>query len=92
MSPDTGPPRVGAGVPPPPRPHNGDYPPPPPPPPQGVPPPPPSGAYAPTLNQSYPPPPTEWASAAWRCASNGTPTAPPAKAAPKTPKYRKCQL
>ncbi|CAE6463731.1 unnamed protein product [Rhizoctonia solani] len=53
----------------------------------GVPPPPPSGAYAPTLNQSYPPPPTEWASAAWRCASNGTPTAPPAKAAPKAPKY-----
>ncbi|GAB1525797.1 protein transport protein S31 [Rhizoctonia solani] len=74
----------------------------PPPPPPGVnpgaPPPPPSGSYAPPPGQSHPPPPPPPPGTTWTPQSGpppppggaprtGTPTAPPAKAAAKAPKY-----
>ncbi|KEP48003.1 protein transporter SEC31 [Rhizoctonia solani 123E] len=62
-----------------------------------VPPPPPSGAYAPPPGQSHPPPPAAGPGTNWNPQSGppppgsaprtGTPTAPPARAAPKAPKY-----
>ncbi|CAE6433362.1 unnamed protein product [Rhizoctonia solani] len=89
------PPQTGAYAPPPSQ--SGGYAPPPPPPGVTSAPPPPTGAYAPPPGQSHPPPPPSGSATNWApqggppppggAPRTGTPTAPPAKAPPKAPKY-----